>query len=77
MEATKSEGSDRYGNRCFKLELHHEMRGCLILDKGHVCRLVVKVSMGGPGRSRVSPMCRSKAQGEDQPASDELEDPKL
>ena len=33
-----------------KLDLHHEMRGCLILDKGHVYRLVVKVSMGGPGR---------------------------
>ena len=50
MEATKSKGSDRNRKKYFKLDVHHEMRGCLILDKDLVCRLVVKVSMGGPRR---------------------------
>jgi len=33
-----------------RYDVHHEMRECLILDKGHVCHLVVKVSKGGPCR---------------------------
>ena len=57
--------------------VHHEMQGCWIQEKGHECRVVAKVLKpeGGPCRWRVSPMCRSKAQGEDQP--DELEVCKL
>ena len=53
MVATKSSNGSsdhRSGNRVLKYDVHHETRGCLILDKDHVCRLVVKVAMGGPRR---------------------------